>query len=144
MQFLPKLIGMESNNSQLLFFQHIKAILPDHISFVDEIADLLSISNDSAYRRIRGEKHISLEEMQKLASHYKISIDQFLHLQSDSYIFSGQLASAGDYVYEQWQENVLNQLTFVNSCPLPSSGNRHSTAKVRSAQTSPAPTRSSG
>lgn len=115
LQSLLKFFYMESNNSQLLFFQHIKSILPEHISFVDEIADLLGVSNDSAYRRIRGEKHISLDEMQKLAGHYKISIDQFLHQQSDSYIFSGQLASAGDYVYEQWQENVLKQLTFVNS-----------------------------
>lgn len=115
MQFLPKLIDMESNNSQLLFFQHIKTILPEHISFVDEIADLLNISNDSAYRRIRGEKQISLDEMQKLASHFKISIDQFLHLQSNSYIFSGELALSGDYVFEKWMENVFKQLTFINS-----------------------------
>jgi len=106
---------MESNHSQLQFFQHIKSILPDHISFVDEIAGLLDISNDSAYRRIRGEKQISLDEMQKLAVHFKISIDQFLHLQSDSYIFSGQLAGPGEYVFEKWMENVLKQLTFINS-----------------------------
>lgn len=106
---------MESNKSQLLFFQHIKSILPDHISFVDEIAGLLNISNDSAYRRIRGEKAISLDEMHVLAAHYKISIDQFLHLKSGSYIFSGELASAGDYVFEQWLENVHKQLAIVNS-----------------------------
>lgn len=115
LQDLPKLIDMVSNNSQLLFFQHIKTILPEHVSFVDEVADLLNISNDSAYRRIRGEKHISLDEMQKLAGHFKISIDQFLHIQSNSYIFSGELASPGDYVFEQWMENVLKQLTFINS-----------------------------
>jgi hypothetical protein len=106
---------MESNNSQLLFFQHIKSILPEHISFVDEIAELLSISNDSAYRRIRGEKPISLDEMQKLASHFRISIDQFLHIQSDSYIFSGELPTTGGSGFEKWIENVLKQLTFVNS-----------------------------
>ena len=106
---------MESNNSQLQFFQHIKSILPDNISLVDEIAGLLEISNDSAYRRIRGEKPISLDEMQKLASHYKISIDQFLHIQSDSYIFSGELAGPGEYVFEKWMENVLRQLSFISS-----------------------------
>lgn len=106
---------MESSNSQLQFFQHIKSILPDHISFVDEIAGLLDISNDSAYRRIRGEKHISLDEMQKLASHFKISIDQFLHLQSDSYIFSGDLAGPGKQVFERWMESVLKQLTIISS-----------------------------
>lgn len=105
---------MESNNSQLLFFQHIKSILPEHISFVDEIADLLNISNDSAYRRIRGEKQMSIDEMQKLAAHFKISIDQFLHLQSNSYIFSGELSIRGESAFEDWTENVLRQLTFIS------------------------------
>ncbi len=106
---------MESNKSQLQFFQHIKTILPEHISYVDEIAGLLNISNDSAYRRIRGEKSISLDEMHILAVHYKISIDQFLHLQSDSYIFSGELPATDGFGFERWMENVLRQLSFVNS-----------------------------
>jgi transcriptional regulator with XRE-family HTH domain len=106
---------MEISNTQLLFFQQIKSVLPAHISFVDEVAGLLDISNDSAYRRIRGEKPISLDEMQKLANNYKISIDQFLHIQSDSFIFSGELAKAGENVFERWMENVLRQVTFINS-----------------------------
>lgn len=106
---------MESDSSQLLFFQHIKTILPAHISFVDEIAELLNISNDSAYRRIRGEKQISLDEMQKLASRFKISIDQFLHLQTDSYIFSGDLLTSGESVFEKWLANVFRQLKIINS-----------------------------
>jgi len=106
---------MEINDTQLLFFQHVKSILPPHISFVDEVAGLLDISNDSAYRRIRGEKPISLDEMQKLASHYKISIDQFFHLESDSFVFSGELGRAGENVFERWMENVLRQVTLINS-----------------------------
>ena len=41
---------------QLVLFQKIRDQLSDHVSMVDEIADILGISNDSAYRRIRGEK----------------------------------------------------------------------------------------
>lgn len=104
-----------SNNTQILFFQHIKSVLPPHISFVDEVAGVLDISNDSAYRRIRGEKPISIDEMQKLANHFKVSIDQFLHIKSDSFIFSGELGIAGDYIFEKWMENVLRQLTLINS-----------------------------
>ena len=68
---------------------------------VDEVADILCISNDSAYRRIRREKPISLEEIQKLSLHYKISLDQFMHLQSDSFIFTGHLTNASDHLLEQ-------------------------------------------
>lgn len=106
---------MDTPNTQLLFFQHIRSLLPSHVSLADEIADLLQISTDSAYRRIRGEKGISMEEMQILASHYKISMDQFLHIQTDSFLFSGRLANAGDFTFEQWLGGVLQQVSFFNS-----------------------------
>jgi hypothetical protein len=106
---------MESNNIQVLFFQHIKSLLPSHVSLVDAIADLLNISNDSAYRRIRSEKQISLEEMQKLALHYKISLDQFMHLHSDSFIFTGHLTNQSDHPFEQWMKDTLQNLSFMHS-----------------------------
>ena len=46
---------MESNELQKQFFTQLKGRLPQHLSMVDEIAELLNISNDSSYRRIRGE-----------------------------------------------------------------------------------------
>lgn len=106
---------MENINTQLLFFKHIKSILPSHVSFADEIAQVLAISNDSAYRRIRCEKPLSIDEMQKLAIHFKISLDQFLHLNSGSFLFTGELAGPGEFVFEKWMETVIKQLTMVNS-----------------------------
>lgn len=105
---------METTTTQVLFFQHIKALLPPHISMVDELAGLLNISNDSAYRRIRGDKPITLDEMQKLATHFKLSLDQFLHLQSDTFIFNGKLANAGDHTFEKWLADTLAQLRYIN------------------------------
>ena len=105
---------MESANIQVSLFHHIKRLLPPHLSLVDEIADLLKISNDSAYRRIRGEKPIALEELQKLATHFKISLDHLLNLQSDSFIFTGKLANATDHIFEKWMENTLQQMQFMS------------------------------
>lgn len=106
---------MESPDIQQLFFQHVKGGLPNHLSLVDEVAELLNISNDSAYRRIRGEKSISFEELQKLCIHYKISLDQFLHLKSDSFIFNSKLKSDGENSFQDWIENILGQLQLFNS-----------------------------
>lgn len=106
---------MEQHTIQVKFFQHIKSLLPAHLSLVDEVAEFLNISNDSAYRRIRGEKPITLDEMQKLAAKYSISIDQFLHLQTDSYIFSGTLLGQDGQAFEIWMNNVLKQLHMINS-----------------------------
>jgi hypothetical protein len=96
-------------------FDQLKSLLPPHLSLVDEISNVLSISTDSAYRRIRGEKPISLEEVQKLASRFKFSLDQFLHLQTDAFIFSGNLATSGTFNFESWMENVLLQMEYMAS-----------------------------
>ena len=106
---------METNNSQLRFFQFIKSKVSANIAFVDEIADLLSISNDSAYRRIRADKPISFDDLQKLCLHYKISLDQFLNLQSDTFIFSGKLDNDVNFGLDNWLAEVLKQYSIISS-----------------------------
>ncbi len=106
---------MGSADSQQVFFQHIKALLPSHLSMVDEVADILNISNDSAYRRIRGEKPITLEEVKKLCIHYKISLDQFMHLNSDSVVFTGKLADRTNFSFELYLQDFLHHMQTINS-----------------------------
>jgi plasmid maintenance system antidote protein VapI len=106
---------MVSSELQTKFFQHLKTLLPTYKSLVDEIADLLEISNDSAYRRIRGEKFINLEEIQKISQHFKISLDQLLNLQSDAIVFHGQLNKYDNSSLEKWLLDMLAQLELVAS-----------------------------
>jgi len=106
---------MNSENAQVLFFQHIKSMLPPQLALVDKIGELLAISNDSAYRRIRGEKPIAFEELQKLCYYFKISLDQFLHLQNDSVIFSGQNVDSSLFDYDKYLAGVLQNLQMMNS-----------------------------
>ena len=60
---------------QTLFFDAIRQRLPGHLSLVNELSETLGISYDSAYRRLRGDKKLSIEEMQMLSRKYRISID---------------------------------------------------------------------
>lgn len=98
---------MDSTDIQQRLFNHIKGLVPPNIALVDVVADVLKISNDSAYRRIRGEKPISLDEVGILATHFKISIDQVLHLKTDAFLFSGRITNNSDFKYENWLENVV-------------------------------------
>ena len=63
------------NEYQAILFNLIQRELPANYALVDVISDLLGISNDAAYRRIRGDKAINLEETVKLCRHFKISFD---------------------------------------------------------------------
>lgn len=56
----------------------LKNMIPAHLSLVDELSDLLEISSDSAYRRIRGEKALSIDEVIKICEHFRISFDSLM------------------------------------------------------------------
>jgi hypothetical protein len=42
------------------FIKTLRASIPESISLADELADLLKVSSDSAYRRLRGETDFTL------------------------------------------------------------------------------------
>lgn len=63
------------NDYSALFISRLKKILPQNISFVDELSESLNISVDSAYRRIRGEKALTLDEVMTLCNRYRVSLD---------------------------------------------------------------------
>lgn len=93
---------------QLRLINVIRDQLPDHVSLVDEIADLLEISNDSAYRRIRGEKPLSLHEVQKLASKFQISLDDLIGNPKNSVTFRTSFLEETGYTFVDWMKNVLH------------------------------------
>jgi hypothetical protein len=98
---------MDITRLQTEVFSIIKSSIPPYVSLAEAISETLNISNDSAYRRIRGEKPVSIDELAKLAAKYKFSVDRILSLESDSYIFSGKLANANHL--DSWLEMSLLQ-----------------------------------
>ena len=62
------------------FIQYLKTKSQNSTSFVDEIADILDIGYDAAYRRINSKTSLTLEEGVKLAKHYKISLNKLFEV----------------------------------------------------------------
>lgn len=98
---------MEAIDIQKILFSKVKQAMPPHVSPVDEIADLLNISNDSAYRRLRGEKQLDLTELQLLARHYHISLDALMNADSNTYVFSGSLIDGEKTGIKEYLQNML-------------------------------------
>ena len=101
---------MDSNHIQQLFFNHVRSRMPAHLSFVDEVAELLNISNDSAYRRIRGEKPLGLDEVQVLCNKYNVSLDQLLQINSNTVIFTYDKVDHLSFGFNKYLEFVATTL----------------------------------
>ena len=63
------------NSIQIKLFDQLSKIIPSSISLVDVLADVLNISIDSAYRRLRCETFLNINEIVLLCSTYNISFD---------------------------------------------------------------------
>ena len=81
---------MTTGELQQKLFTLLKSKMAEDSTAAEEIAGLLNISTDSACRRIRGEKTLSIDELQTLCVHYKVSLDQLMEIQSGAIIFYGQ------------------------------------------------------
>jgi transcriptional regulator with XRE-family HTH domain len=96
-------------------FNEIKSKIPPHVSATEEIAKVLDVSVDSTYRRMRGEKTISLEELHKLSTYYNISLDGIMNIQSGAFLFQGRLVDSNTFRFDQYWVNILQQVTYYNS-----------------------------
>ena len=106
---------MESNQLQQQLFSFLKECIPPHLSLVDELCDLLNLSHDSVYRRIRGEKPITLAELKIICEKYHISLDQLLQLENESVLFDAPGLNGMPAEFSDYMNAVLNQLKYFNS-----------------------------
>lgn len=109
---------MASKNNHIIqqrFLQKLKEIIPPNYSLVDELADLLQISTDSAYRRIRGETAVSMDEVVKLCQHYKIPLGLLGADQTDGVTFNYKLVSDDTASFRDYLTKLLADLEKIRS-----------------------------
>ncbi|MEN2282995.1 hypothetical protein AAGF08_12705 [Algoriphagus sp. SE2] len=106
---------IQSNHTQVLFFQNLKSTIPSYSSLVDEVSETLNVSLDSAYRRIRGEKLLDFDEIYLLSKKFNISIDKFFSINSSTIVFQANQNTLKEDNFKTWMEDVLAQLEMVSS-----------------------------
>lgn len=100
---------VQTDNLQSSLLEQVRKLLPPNISLADELSELLNISRDSAYRRIRGETVLSLDEAKKLYDRYGVSIDALFSQDSTMALFHHRALSL-EYPLEQWLKSVAKNL----------------------------------
>ena len=100
---------------QEYLFRRIKEKLPPEASLVDVVADLLHVSNDSVYRRIRGETPLVLEEAKILCEAFNISLDQIISNKNNSVSFTAFNLNNDNYTFKNYLQDILHNLKLVAS-----------------------------
>jgi hypothetical protein len=104
---------------QLNLFQKIREVIPPNASLVDEISEILNITNDSAYRRIRGDKALIMEELFILSTKYNVSLDDIFATQSNGDSFLCRIIEAKDISFEGYLKNLYDNLLHIQSLKNP-------------------------
>lgn len=97
---------------QRLLFEQLKSHTTSNISLVDAISDLLNISNDAVYRRLRGEKRFDVDELAKICSHFNVSFDSLVGAKQQSLYFGYvPLDLTNANVYKQYMKQLQQRFT---------------------------------
>lgn len=105
---------MTISTAQDFLFQRIKEMMPPHISMVDAISEILHVSSDSAYRRIRGETPLVLDEARQLCNHFHLSLDQLLNVNSKFTLFQAERVNQRELNFENYLTGILDRLRQLN------------------------------
>jgi len=100
---------------QDIFIQKLKESLPPSIGIAEEIGELLNVSIDSAYRRIRGETELSLNEIHKITKKYGISLDNIFSNLGDTVTFTYTKLTDSETNFEKYLCRLYKNLKTMNS-----------------------------
>jgi hypothetical protein len=104
---------MSAIDIQQRLFKQIKVQIGESRT-ADEIARILEISSDSAYRRIRGEKMITMEELETLCKHFRLSVDHLMNLSTGGILFQGQYLDKNTFKFDEYLASLVGELKTMN------------------------------
>jgi hypothetical protein len=108
-------VNEHAESYQSRFLKKLEDIIPSNVSLVNELTDVLDISMDSAYRRLRGQTSLSFDEIVKLCRHYKVSFDSFIRLESGNVTFNFTLMNSGENSFKEYLQNLKKDMTIINN-----------------------------
>jgi len=108
---------MAGPNVQQFLFDRIKEVIPNDKTLVTTVSEVLHISEDSSYRRIRGETPLVLDELKELCQYFHLSLDQLLHVTNNSTLFETIRIHNKDYTFETFLTDIIKRLVKVNKSP---------------------------
>jgi len=84
---------------------------------INTIADTLSMSRDSVYRRVRGTTLLTPDEIKQLSIKFRISLDSLIYNEHDIVLFQYRPQNRPITSYEEYLKDIVKDLTRMNEMP---------------------------
>jgi hypothetical protein len=104
-----------SNNFQTLWNEILLKHAPANISIAREISELLDISQDSAYRRLRNETDYTLDEAAKIANHFNLPLEALNNERHSIVSFKTNPLNSDSNSYREYLSNMLANMKRLES-----------------------------
>lgn len=107
----------KAKDIQKAFLTRVKSVVPANVSFVDELADLLNTSNDSAYRRLRGDTLLSIDEIALICQHFKVPFETQTQVDTATVSFNYFKLNDEEERFKHWLNSMCNNVKFIAQTP---------------------------
>lgn len=104
-------MNIATENQQKTFFELIKRQIPEQEKLAVVLSEMLDISTDAVYRRMRGQKELTFSELSKLCNHFNISFDSLCEIKNNDVVFKyTSLEHDFDINYKIYLRNLRDSL----------------------------------
>ena len=108
---------MEGITLQSLLFAKIDLQLSPQEKLIDEVAKVLNLSSNATYKRIKGITALNLDDLIKLATHFKISLDSLILKDRESVIFRFSQLNHQPTTYTEYLQPLVQLASLVDHFP---------------------------
>jgi hypothetical protein len=102
---------------QKAFLARVKSVVPNNVSFVDELAELLNTSNDSAYRRLRAETLLSIDEIALICAHFKVPLETQTQTNANNVSFNYFKLDGKEENFKHWLVTMRDNVKVISEIP---------------------------
>ncbi|HEY1048078.1 MAG TPA: helix-turn-helix domain-containing protein [Bacteroidia bacterium] len=95
------------------FVEILKHSIPSNLNLADELSQILGISNDSSYRRLRCETEFTLTEVLKLCEHFNVPLESLTNNNSESVTFKTNRLNQDKNSFTQYLEGLYRDLSWL-------------------------------
>ncbi len=112
----------------MVFLEEILSKYPKRTIAVDDLSKILSLGKDAVYRRLRGDSELNLEEVNILAKHHSVSLDELIFKDHDKALFTVNAFKNPVSNYNHYLQGLISYLD--NASKLPNAEVIYATAEI--------------